>query len=220
MRAWTIAALLLLRWPCAAASDWELRVDDRQAGIEVFSRINERGYPEFRAVTKIRSTLGAFVAMFKDVDNMPNWVHRTRKVEKLKEVSEKEVYAYTVNVLPLPLYDRDAIVHTLVSQDSETLKVTVKGSAAPDYAPQDKRYVRMPVVESLWTFTPLGGGMVEVAFQGYGDPGGSLSTAFLKWFVRLSVTEAPYDTLLHMRNAVTRPEYQSARYSFIREPAP
>jgi hypothetical protein len=215
------AALLasLLHLPLAsAADDWQLKVADAEAGIQVFSRVNERGLPEFRGVTRVQSRLGAFVALFKDLERMPEWAYRIRKAERLKVLSETESYAYIVNSLPLPLYDRDVIVHSTIRQDAATLQVTFRGSGVPDFAPRDERYVRMPVVESSWTFTPLADGMVEVVFQGYGDPGGSLSSVLLAWFVRLSISEAPYQTMLEMKKRVSRPEYQAARYPFIREP--
>lgn len=219
MRLRALAALTLLLLPCAfAASDWELKVDDKEADIRIFSRVNERGYPEFRGVTRVKSTLSGFVALFKDLDHMPSWAYRIRKAERLKVISETESYAYTVNSLPPPLFDRDAIVHSMISQDPATLKMTFRGSGVPDYAPKNDRYVRMPVVESSWTFTPLGGGMVEVVFEGYGDPGGNLSSGLLAFFVRLSLSEAPYQTILQMKKFVTRPEYQTARYAYILEP--
>jgi hypothetical protein len=133
-------------------------------------------------------------------------------------ISETESYVHIVNSLPLPLYDRDVIVHSRITQDARTLQLTFRGSGVADIAPRDERYVRMPVVESSWTFTPLADGMVEVVFQGHGDPGGSLSSVLLAWFVRLSISEAPHKTMLNMKQLVSRPEYQAARYSFIREP--
>jgi hypothetical protein len=216
-----LAALLLflLHPPCAyAAGDWDLKIDDKEADIRIFSRVNERGYPEFRGVTRVKSSLSGFVALFKDLDHMPNWAYRIRKAERLKVISEMESYAYTVNSMPPPLFDRDAVVHSMISQDAATLKMTFRGSGAPDFAPKNDRYVRMPVVESSWTFTPLGGGMVEVVFEGYGDPGGTLSSGLLAWFIRISLSEAPYQTMLQMKKFVTQPEYQAARYAYIREP--
>jgi len=214
-----LLVLLHLAWPCAA-SDWQLKVSDEQAGIQVFSRVNERGYSEFRAVSRVKSTLSAFVALFKDLDRMPEWAYRVRKAERLKVLSETDTYAYTINSLPPPLFDRDAVVHTTISQAAETLKLTFRGVGVPDFAPKDDRYVRMPVVESSWIFTPIGAGMVEVVFEGYGDPGGSLASGPLAWFARLTLSEAPYQTMLRMKQFVARPEYQAAHYSFVREPTP
>jgi len=212
-----LVSLLHPQW-AGAASDWELKVADSEADIQIFSRVNEQGYPEFRGVTRVQSRLSGFVALFKDLERMPEWAFRVRKAERLKVISETESYVHIVNSLPLPLYDRDVIVHSTITQDARTLQLTFRGSGVADIAPRDDRYVRMPVVESSWTFTPLADGMVEVVFQGHGDPGGSLSSVFLAWFVRLSINEAPHQTMLNMKKFLARPEYQAARYSFIREP--
>ena len=212
-----LLSVLLLPLTCAA-SDWQLKVADKEAGIEVFSRVNEQGYPEFRGVTRVRSRLSAFVALFKDLERMPEWAFRVRKAERLKVISETESYIHIINSLPLPLYDRDVIVHSTISQDAGTLQLNFRGNGVADFAPRDDQYVRMPVVESAWTFTPLADGMIEVVFQGLGDPGGTLSSVLLAWFVRLSISEAPYHTMLQMKKRVSQPEYQAVRYPFIREP--
>ena len=204
--------------PASAADDWQLKVADAEAGIQVYSRVTEQGYPEFRGVTRVRSRLSAFVALFKDIDRMPEWAFRVRKAERLKVISETESYIHIINSLPLPLYDRDVIVHSTITQDAGTLQLTFRGSGVQDFAPRNDRFVRMPVVESVWTFTPLPDGMVEVVFRGHGDPGGSLSSVLLAWFVRLSISEAPYHTMLQVKKRVSQPEYQAARYPFITEP--
>jgi len=201
-----------------SADDWELKISDDVAGIKVFYQTNSRGYVEFRGVTQVRSSLGAFVALFRDVENMPTWVYRTKKVTTLKTVSDTEVYAYTVSEMPWPLDDRDSIVRTTLSQDAKTLAITIRGSAVPDYIPVARGYVRMPVVESFWRFTPLNKGVVEVEFQGYGDPGGNLSSAVPKWITRLTLYEAPQQTLLGLQKVIARLDYQSQTFEFVREP--
>src|ERR1044071_5222426 len=124
----------LLHLQCAAASDWELKVADKEAGIEVFSRVNEQGYPEFKGVARVQSRLSAFVALFKDLERMPEWAFRVRKAERLKVVSETESYAHIVNSLPVPLYDRDVILHSTIPQDARTQQLVFRGSSVPDIA--------------------------------------------------------------------------------------
>jgi hypothetical protein len=120
--------------------------------------------------------------------------------------------------MPWPLDYRDSIVRTTLSQDAKTLAVTIRGSAIPDYIPVARGFVRMPVVESFWRFTPLTQGVVAVEFQGYGDPGGNLSSAVPTWITRLTLYEAPYETLLGLQKAIDRPDYQSQTFEFVREP--
>jgi len=202
----------------ASAGDWSLKMSDPAEDIQVYYRTTDGGYIEFKAITHVKSHLSAFVALFRDVDSMPAWVYRTKKAETLRTVSDTEVYARTVNDMPWPLADRDAVVRSILLQDPKTLAITIKGSAAPNYLPRSKEHVRMPVVESHWSFTPLESGAIEVVFQGYGDSGGNLSSGVLKWFVDLALWEAPYQTLLGMRKMIFRDAYQSASYTFIREP--
>jgi hypothetical protein len=210
----------LLGGSAAAADEWRLGLADTEAGIRVYLRTRADGYREFRGVTRVKSRLSACVALLRDVERMPQWVYRNRKAQVLQRVSETQAYAYTVSAMDWPLRDRDAIVLSTLAQDLATLAVTIRGSARPDFRPRDERYVRMPVVESFWRFTPLGAGLVEVEFQGYGDPGGNLSAGLLKWIAQNAIWEAPYRTLLGLRDAIGEARYQSASFRHVVEPAP
>lgn len=213
-----LAAASVLCAAGARADEWELKVSDAQAGIEVHLRTTADGYREFKASTRVKSRLSACVALMRDVDRMPQWVYRTKKAAVLQRVSDTEVYAYNITAMDWPLQDRDAIVHSTLAQDPGTLAVTIRGSARPDFRPRDERYVRMRVVESHWRFTPLGSGMVEVVFQGYGDPGGNLSSGLLKWIAQSAIWEAPYQTLLGMREVIADAAYQAASFPYVAEP--
>ena len=143
----------------------------------------------------------------------------------LRWVSDKEVYAYNVSRLEWPLSDRDAIVHTVLDQDPVTLSVTIKGKGIQqydgetlfDYKSVEHRYVRMAKVESFWRFEPQANGIIEVTFQGYGDPGGNISTPFFKWFLGMVVWESPYETLKKMRGIIGRDKYQAKHFDFIED---
>jgi len=200
------------------AGEWDLKKTDSEADIRVYYRTTDSGYTEFKGITHVKSRLSAFVALFNDLDRMPEWVYRNKKSETLKDVSNTEVYARTVSEMPWPLTDRDAVLRSTLSQDPKTLAVTIRGSAAPNFWPRSENHVRMPVVESYWRFTPLESGAIEVVFQGYGDPGGNLSSRFLRWFVDLALWEAPYQTLLGVQKMISGDAYQRASYAYIREP--
>ena len=200
-----------------SASEWALKKVDPEADIRVYYRTTDSGYTEFKGVTHVRSRLSAFVALLGDVKRMPEWVYRNTSTETLKEISDTEVYARTVSEMPWPLTDRDAVLHSTLSQDPKTLAVTIRGSAVPTYLPASENHVRMPLVESYWSFTPIDSGTIEVVFQGFGDPGGNLSSGFLRWFVDLALWEAPYQTLLGMQQMISRDAYQQASFTYIRE---
>ncbi len=198
------------------SEDWILSKQDVKRDIEVYKRITPEGFQEVRIVTHVNSRMSAFVALFRDVDSMPAWVHRASFVRIIEEVSDTENYAYTIHDLPWPFRDRDSVVRVILTQDDENDAITIRAHAAPDYYPRDERYIRMPVVESFWRFTPLAEGRVRVEFQGYGDPGGG--SGVLQALRDNLALISTYRTVRAFREAILASEYQSAQLLFVREP--
>jgi len=221
----TAAVLAALIWmfvpPALYADDdgWTLRRQDSKYDIEVYQRTTAEGYTEFRGVTHINSRLSAFVALLRDVDNMPNWIYRTNEVRVVEILSDTESYVQTINNMPWPVRDRDAIVFAKLEQNPATQAITLRATADPGFAPADDRYVRMPLLESSWTFTPLADGRTRVVFRCYADPGGKLTSGIFLKFQAMLAWHAPYKTLRAMRQVILDPEYQAATLAFIREPA-
>jgi hypothetical protein len=213
-----ITVLVWVLPPPLHGGDWKLLQRDDTEAIAVHFRTLPSGHVEFLATTRVHSSLGAFVALFEDVEAMPRWVDRTDRVEVLERMSPTEVYARTVNHAPWPLQKRDAVVRSVIEQDPATLAVTIRGQAEPDRIPVREGFVRMPIVHSTWRFTPEGSGQVAVAFQGYADPGGNLPAALFRWVSRFLLGGTPYKTLQGMKRTVTQEAYQDRRYPFIREP--
>ncbi len=55
----------LLHLQASAASDWELKVADNEAGIEVFSRVNEQEYPYIKGGTRGPRRMSGCDSLFK-----------------------------------------------------------------------------------------------------------------------------------------------------------
>jgi hypothetical protein len=199
------------------AARWEHNFRDDIADIDIYYQTNQRGYVEFRGITRVRSSLGAFVAVFLDVEKMPAWVYRAKKVTTLAVISKTDIYAHTLNAMPWPLDDRDALVRTTLSQNPRTLAITITSSGVPDYLPELAHSVRIPVAESFWRFTPLDEGMVEIEFQGYGEPGGALSSIVPHWMIRLLLFEVPYQTLIGLKKVIVQTHYQAQIFDFVDE---
>jgi hypothetical protein len=213
----TVGALIALAVAQPSWSDdWILRKQDVKRDIEVFKRKTPEGLQEVRIVTHVNSRMSAFVAVFGDVDRMPAWVHRTSFVKIIEQVSDTESYAYTIHDLPWPFRDRDSVVRAVLTQDADDDALTIRAHAVPDYYPRDERYIRMPVVESFWRFTPLATGRVRVEFQGYGDPGGG--SGVLQTLRDNLAWTSTYKTVRAFREVILSPEYQAAQFPFVREP--
>lgn len=210
----TLAACVLAG--ASAQADWKLKKSTD--AIKVYYRDTGDGYTEFRGVTRVRTSLGALVALFRDAQAMPQWVHRTVEARTLEYVSDHEAYVYIVNDMPWPFEHRDVVVHTTLEQDPSTLRVTIRGTNADGRIPERSPYVRMPRLQSHWSFEPDPDGGVEVVFQGFGDAGGNTNSPMLGWAVDLVLWESPLKTLEGLRRMLAEPVYENRQLDYIREP--
>ena len=213
-----LAALALLTTSPAPGQDWTLVREDPRRDIVIHERARPDGYLEFRGVTHVQSRLSAFVALFLDFETMPDWLYRTREITPVEVISDTESYWYSINSMPFPMRDRDIVLHTLMDQDPETYVLTVLAIGDPDYRPEDERYIRMPVIESSWTFIPLSDGRVQIEFSGFADPGGGMSSGLLGRFQDMFIGQAPYRSLRGLKEVIGDPKYQTAEYPFVVEP--
>jgi len=203
---------------------WQLHhIEEGSAGnaaIQVFMHQRGDQVPAFRVETRLQARLSSLVAVLMDSEHMPEWVHRTRRVNRLVSERPTEGVSQVIVGMPWPLLDREAIVAWQLSQDVQTGVVTLAGRSAPEMLPPDPGRVRMPSFESTWRLAPLGGGEVAVRFEGLGDPGGSLASPLLRVFVDAAVWQSPLYTVSALRAQVALPRYADAAWPFIREPAP
>jgi hypothetical protein len=209
-------ALLYIATPAAAELDPSWQWVAGHDGIEVYSR-DVVGSPldESLAITRLDTTLTAVVALILDVDNNHHWIDSVDQSRILERTSKYESINYTVSNAPWPVSDRDAVVRTRVTQDSESLQVLISSEALPDFIPQQQGLIRVRTVTSSWQLLPLEDGGVAVRYQVHSDPGGKLPN----WLINAVVTDQPWKTLFNMRRAVTHENYINARIPFIEDPA-
>ena len=108
-----VLALLSILLPldlCAAPEGWQTVIEDAENDIVVFQRKLASGLPEFRAITRVDSSLSGCVALLRDVDSMPDWVDRTIESRVLHRISDTEAIAYNISRVGWPFEHRDAIV--------------------------------------------------------------------------------------------------------------
>jgi len=202
---------------------WTLVKNDQANDIKIYYRTLKSGNIEFKGITYITSTLNSLIALFNDVDEMPNWVYRTEKVLILKEIGKNEVFVHTINTMPFPFKKRDAIIHSFIHQDPNNYTITIKGNSKPSYIPFVKEYVRIQKVESTWKFIPIEKSKIEVVFQGYGEPGGNIPSSIyrspiFRWLCKLFLWQLPYTTLKNMKTAIKNNKYKLVKFSYIQEP--
>lgn len=192
--------------------DWELKKENEKLGIKVYTRAVEGSdLKEFRGEMEIKSTLTAPLALIEDVPRATEWMHNCGKLEMLENTNPGEAVSYMITVTPWPVTDRDTVVHTVASQDQESLAVRVDINAKNNVLPEEDDYIRITTMSGFWSFTPTSDQNIKVVYQVHGEPNGSLPS----WLANSIVVDTPYNTLKNMKKLLKEDKYQTAALSYI-----
>lgn len=212
-------AALMLCIPLSGASaqeGWKLKKN--REGIEVYVRsLPGSKIDEFRGVMRVTGVrLSSLVAAFDDTQSYTRWMHECSEARLVKRINLYERITYSVTRAPWPVWDRDMVTHSIVSQDPRTLAVTIRMEARPgaNQVPPRERTVRVPSMRGTWSFVPRETGEIVVTYQMHSDPGGTLPPGL----ANMAVVDLPYYTLLKLRDIVRTGPYASAVIPQVKEP--
>jgi hypothetical protein len=217
---WCAAVAIFLAAPVWGqdATAWHLQREDAATSTRAWSGQRADGIPAFRATTVVEARLSSLLAVLLDTTRASQWVYRLREAALLRTEGPTRGVTLVVTASPFPLKDRESVVAWEVTQDPNSLAVTVTCRPTADApAPRADR-VRMSVFESRWLFTPRPDGRVEVLFEGMGDPGGNLAWPVLRHFANAAVWEGPWHTVVSLHRMVREPPFPQAELPFIHEP--
>ena len=213
MPRYAICLLLLAQSAVANDDDWVLERD--RDGIQVYTRVvEESDFKAIKSVMTITASLGELVALVRDSAACPQWAALCVKAGDLEVVSETELYVHTLNDLPWPVADRDAVAHVLWSQNPTDLSVTMSATVVSDKLPIEKGVVRLSYGVSSWQFIPRGMGKVEIVSRAHIDPGGATPA----WLSNRLLVNSPFDTMVGMREMANTDRYENSSFEFLSEP--
>ena len=199
-----------------AQGPWQLTLQRPAEHIDIYTRaMNGTNVKEFRAETIVNSSLSALVAATSDFPHLADWMPRVARATVVQSFGHGHVKAYIVVHSPWPLHDRDTFIDSQVSQDPKTGVVTESSHSIEGGAGLQPGCVRMPEMDTDWTFIPLGQHRVKVILRGFGLPGGIVPD----WAANLVITELPYGSLKHLPAEIRLPVYRQAQFSGIVEPS-
>lgn len=206
--------LLILFAPWAGADEWQLARQDEGRDIRVYLRdIPNSSYKGFYAITRMKASLSSVVAVLSDVPAMPEWIARMKMARLIKRKANREIWVHAVYKLPYPFQERDAVLHsTLTQADNGVVEVVTR--AERDLVPPSRGRLRLNNLYSLWRLTPEPGGMVKIEMWGQGQPGGYVPPLLFNY----NLPDEPAQTLRHLRQMLTREKYLDRRLPYIREP--
>jgi len=194
---WLLSAVLMLGWAQVQAAEWRLVKDED--GIQVYlQRVAGSSYQAFRGVTRVRAEMSRLLALQEDVSAACAWIHACIEQKLLKQQGELS-WTYSRFHSPWPVQPRDSVLRITTQRGADgSVRRILQGVA--DYLPPQPGFVRVSKVEGHWLLTPQQGGEVEVVYQLYSEPGGSVPP----WLANSFVVDAPFNTLQALRQLAER----------------
>jgi len=209
------ALLFLLNSPQAAAQtndNWVLKRD--KGGIKVFVReIPDSKIKELKFSTRVEASLHTIAAVLTHVEGFNDWVYASVESRTIKQVSDTEVYYYTVIDFPWPFDDRDLVLHSNFWQDPKTLAIHSHTTSVHWMEGEKNDLVRIKKAELHWTFTPVGDGTVKVEYYLNSDPAGNIPA----WMVNLAADQGPLQTMVKFKEMLAMEKYKNQKLAFVQE---
>lgn len=210
MLSYTCVLILSVAVSAFSQDGWEIQKNKN--GVQMYTRsIDGEEVKEFRGITRIQAPLSAFVAVFHDVAAFAEWMPSTLSARILESHGDAEHIHYIEISAPWPVRNRDAIYRFTYSQDPRTRTVTLEMVCLPDFEPRKTGKVRIPRARGMYRFQPMDNGEVEVVFQMHTEPGGGIPP----WLVNWRIVDAPYQTLIRLKDQVRLEKYQNQTFSFL-----
>jgi hypothetical protein len=146
----------------------------------------------------VDASLDKIIVMFEDEKALPVWYYQCKEVQLLKDEGPQDKILYIVLDLPWPVAQRDSIFRRSKSLDVNTGAISYSIKALPDELSVKKGKIRVQAINSIWRFTPLADGKVEIYFQQHSNPGGSIPT----FIVNQLVKDIPFNSLKNFRQFI------------------
>lgn len=191
-------------------AEWELKRD--RDGISVYTRpVEGSSYRAVQAAMTVATTPSAAVGLIFDTDACPQWADLCKESRVFEEVSDKEMYVYTLNDIPWPVSDRDATTHVEWHHDEDDGTVTMTATVVGDKLPETPRTVRLSEGTTSWEFRPVSDGQLEIISRAHIEPGGAIPG----WLSNRLLVDSPFTTMEGMRDMLLSGRYDDAEIAFL-----
>ena len=181
--------LCLFAFAGFAQSNWKL--SKSKDGIQVYQR--DSRYSSFKSI-KVECTLdGNFdklIAIINNVNQYKDWVYNNRSASLVKRVSPLEFYYYTETFLPWPLDNRDAVMHTRITKESNNSVLKINSIAVQGYVPLKSDKVRITRSDINWLVTKASTNSIHIVYTFETDPGGNVPS----WLVNSFADKGPFES--------------------------
>jgi hypothetical protein len=180
------------------STEWILAKDINN--VKVFTRQSEESkIKEFKAITTVTANMRALETLIENVESYPNWQANIATAKILKQADKATKYIYYTTEVPWPIANRDVVI---CSEKVQSINGTIAYNLSSkwDYIEEQKDFTRMKIVKGIWQLTPQGNNKIEVIYQFYGDPAGTIPG----WIINVFIVDGPYTTLFNLKKIVEK----------------
>ena len=194
----------------AEDANWTLWKDKHQ--IQIYhSNTPDSPFYTLRAITRLHTSIAAFIALLNDIERVPLWLENADSVTFLSSPGPNESLVHTRFSASWPVKDRDMVTHSRYWQDDDlTLHMEIRDE--PDRLPREDA-VRITKIQGYWRIRPLDDGSVEITYQLHANPGGRIPV----WLGNNLARKSLLSTFKAMRHYLCEDKYQQAQIKNIRE---
>ncbi len=194
-----VGALLFLisSTPSYSQSDCSLRID--KDGVKVYScKAENSKIKSLKTTVNVKATPQQVIDIVLNVNDYNNWQYHTVNAHVLEQKSKTELIYYTEIAAPWPASNRDLVVSLKIDHNVLQRTIIIHANSIPDFIPQKKGIVRIPMSKSQWTVKPVSDSELSVEFIMLVDPGGSVPA----WLINMVAAEAPYESFRNFKNTI------------------
>jgi hypothetical protein len=173
----------------------ELKLD--KDSIQVYTCKTENSkYKSIKANFWLNATPAQLKAMLMDIEHLGDWQFSTANAHLVKKISNQQIIYYTEVKVPVA-ENRDFIIDLKIDP-MVGKEMTITATSIPDYLPQKKNIVRVPMSKAVWKVKEIKSKRLYVEYNVRVDFGGEIPA----WVVNTLSHKAPYETFKNMKEKI------------------
>lgn len=183
-------------------TDWKLVKTENN--IKIYTRNSEDSkIKEFKAITTITAKMELLENLIDKISEYPKWQANIATAKVLKQVNKTTRYIYYTTSVPWPLTNRDVVLFSEKIVDVDGT-ITYNLTGKPDYIKEKASFIRVKNIKSMCKIKPIGNNKIEITFESFGDPEGSIPDSIINMFM----ANSPYNTLVNLRKIIENKNHE------------
>ena len=138
------------------------------------------------------------------MEGYPDLFPDTEDSRLIKIEKNGDIIHYSRTKAPWPVSDRDGTYRSHFSSEGNTS--TVRLETVSGLVDEKEGVVRILDSEAIWTLKELGNKQIELVYEVYANPNGSIPA----WLVNSAAISLPFETLVNMKDLVLERSEQAA----------